>query len=650
MGAVLASIRPRTEPVDKRGPRFSSLPPEPDRPPNLLAIAASPRVCEQLDRALKPAGYAPEIVGSVQKFWRRIAEASPDLVLIPEDLEGVCGPELCGELRMRQSTRHLSIITVACHSCEEQFVIRSLRAGADDSVCLARPAEFGARVAAQLRNSRYRNMLRQVRSERDVLRVVATRDPLTRIPNRRALDRTMSDRVEQGSAFGLLFLDIDHFKSINDEYGHDIGDEVLKRIARYLERGTRSNDFCGRYGGEEFLVIVDGADEELAAKVGERHRRAISALTFGVRGPHRPVTLSVGVASYRPDAGLKLEEVMRNADKALYRAKGNGRNQIVVASQVIDSERVDAQVPLSVSLDDTSSAEAAPDNIEKALLAALSTKSASLPVLPEIATEALHIANDPDANLQKFASLVDHDPHIAARFISIANSVIYSRGFKTTTTSAAIVRVGLHGARDILFQVVYSASAVGLPRYQDAVTLSFRRSVLAGIAARRAARMLGSPFPYAYLAGLLHDIGEARVYRILASMPQALSDAQAEELVARYHCRAGVELAEAWSLPEEIVRACGSHHDPEDQSLPVRLVRLADAVVNQIMPPNRTEPNGIWYEPFGLKAQQAEKLVEEVTKASEEMSYVPPPTKPSAGSHASAKPPRRPSAGSIRMR
>jgi len=518
---------------------------------------------------------------------------------------------------MRQSTRHLAIVAVTPEEAPEALVVRALRAGADECVSLKRPGELAARIAVQLRNNRYRQMLRQLRSERDVLKVAATMDPLTRIPNRRALVRAMKERVQRGTPFGLLFLDIDRFKKINDEHGHDVGDQVLKRIAKYLERGIRSNDYCGRYGGEELLVLVHGADEPLAAKVAERHRRAISALRFAALGPDRRITVSVGVAAFDPDVSKDLDTVVKLADRALYQAKNSGRDQVVPSSDLPRESATMAEGHGLAGPDDDEH-----EDIEAALVRTLEAKRGSLPVLPEVATQALRIANDPDANLQRFAALVDRDPHIAARFISIANSVIYSRGIKTTTTNAAVVRVGLHGARDILFQVVYSASAMGLPRYQQAVGASFRRSVLAAVAARCAARLLGIRSLYAYLAGLLHDIGEARVYRVLATLPKPPNEDEAAKLVMQHHCRAGTELAEAWNLPDEIIYACSHHHDEDNDSTSVRLVRIADTAVDSFLSEESAAhgtADADWYQALGLQAHHAETLFEEIAKAHESL-------------------------------
>lgn len=218
---------------------------------------------------------------------------------------------------------------------------------------------------------------------------------------------------------------------------------------------------------------------------------------------------------------------------------------------------------------------------ERELVKRLRTGRAALPVLPQVAEAALRLANDPDARIHALAELVDTDPPIAARFMSVANSVAYWRGLLTSSTQSAIVRLGLANTRDLLFQVVYAASAGGLKRYQIQVQKSFKRSVVAAVAARTAARELGIESEYDYMSGLLHDIGEARIYRILDGLPNRVSDTKlVQDLVRRYHTAAGAEVAMAWKLPTEIVDACAAHHDPKAAAVPhVRLVMIADAVV-----------------------------------------------------------------------
>ncbi|RYZ04539.1 MAG: HDOD domain-containing protein [Myxococcales bacterium] len=221
--------------------------------------------------------------------------------------------------------------------------------------------------------------------------------------------------------------------------------------------------------------------------------------------------------------------------------------------------------------------------LERELVKRLKTGRAALPVLPAVAQSAIRLANDPDARITDLAGLVDTDPPIAARFMSVANSVIYFRGWVTSSTQSAIVRLGLASTRDLLFQVVYASTSGGLRRYQPAVQASFRRSVLAAHAARVISRELSIGSDYDYMSGLLHDIGESRIYRILDSIATPSTPALVDQLVEKYHESAGAEVAMAWKLPTEIVDACAAHHDPAAAATPhVRLVMIADCIVNAL--------------------------------------------------------------------
>lgn len=258
--------------------------------------------------------------------------------------------------------------------------------------------------------------------------------------------------------------------------------------------------------------------------------------------------------------------------------------------------------------------------LELELVRQLRTGRVALPVLPEVATSALRLANDPDARIDQLARLVDTDPPIAARFMSVANSVSYWRGLLTSSTQSAIVRLGLANSRDLLFQVVYAASASGLRKFQTEVHQSFRRSVVAAIAARIAARELGLPRDYDYMSGLLHDIGESRIYRIIDGLSAAPEPrTEIKRLVQKYHCVAGAEVAMDWKLPTEIVDACAAHHDSAALDNPsVRLVMIADAIVLSAEAADR----GAIFDPapfarFGIDAVQANSLLEKTQQGAE---------------------------------
>ena len=129
----------------------------------------------------------------------------------------------------------------------------------------------------------------------------------------------------------LLMLDVDHFKKVNDTYGHAAGDEVLRRVAAVLRGATRSNDACGRMGGEEFLLVLDGCDEQHAFDVGERVRRSVEALEFQSEGRTFRITVSAGVAQIGLGHFSLADDALRAADRALYESKAEGRNRIRIA-------------------------------------------------------------------------------------------------------------------------------------------------------------------------------------------------------------------------------------------------------------------------------------------------------------------------------
>ncbi|TVR88388.1 MAG: sensor domain-containing diguanylate cyclase [Trueperaceae bacterium] len=173
--------------------------------------------------------------------------------------------------------------------------------------------------------------VREHADERDVMAYLAIFDTLTRIPNRRGLDVRLAEefvRAERyGSALSVLLLDIDHFKAVNDEHGHDVGDAALRQVAHLLQEACRGPDFVGRWGGEEFMMILPETDTAAATDVASRVRARIADETFAsISG----LTVSIGVASFEP--GTTTDALFRRVDRALYAAKRNGRNRVEVAT------------------------------------------------------------------------------------------------------------------------------------------------------------------------------------------------------------------------------------------------------------------------------------------------------------------------------
>lgn len=173
-----------------------------------------------------------------------------------------------------------------------------------------------------------------LRSRLDVTTEEALRDPLTGAFNRLAYDRRAALEVARcqsdGGALSMIVCDIDHFKRINDQFGHAAGDKVLKEVVRLLQQQLRSSDFVGRYGGEEFVVLLSGAGEQAAIQIADKLRRSIKAAPFRSRGQRVPVTISCGVGSFTADDTL--EQVFERTDAALYEAKLQGRDRCVFAA------------------------------------------------------------------------------------------------------------------------------------------------------------------------------------------------------------------------------------------------------------------------------------------------------------------------------
>jgi diguanylate cyclase len=171
------------------------------------------------------------------------------------------------------------------------------------------------------------------REHLEVQRQKALIDPLTGLPNRAAWTERLEQEVnawhQRGNNLSLAMLDLDHFKRINDGYGHLAGDKVLKIIATVLRKHLRPNDFIARFGGEEFVLLVPNSSLSDALAVGETLRAAIEACPFHFKGEPVTITVSMGMAQFQP--GERSDLALKRADEALYRAKAAGRNQVQAA-------------------------------------------------------------------------------------------------------------------------------------------------------------------------------------------------------------------------------------------------------------------------------------------------------------------------------
>ncbi|MEO8877071.1 MAG: diguanylate cyclase [Polyangiaceae bacterium] len=530
--------------------------------PSVLIVEGLSGLGPKLREALEQAGCKVHMCADGQPAAGMVEMLMPDLVLIDADMSSGTGFELCGELRATDAARQIPIL-IASNDLSEQTVSRGLLCGADDVVAVDRRLmELQARVRVQLRNKRDRDRLMAMRLERDSYQIEARIDALTGIPNRRTFDARMTKMFRSESDFSLLFVDIDHFKKVNDQHGHDAGDKVLQAVAQCLYGAKRSSDTVARYGGEEFVIMLPSTDGDDAFAIAEEHRTSVEKLAVQPWLDSGKISISIGLA-VRERGDTDPARICRRADEALYEAKRSGRNRVM-------------RGPRSPKSDVT------PDKVEAFILKQLATGRAGLPLLPEAAQEALRLAEDPHTDVGKIGKLVDRDPSLAARFVALAGSAVYSGRVRPTNTTTALVRIGLHAARDLLLQVVFERVHEKLPLYGKEVAESFARSVRTAVAARMLAKRIAPTYDLAYLCGLLHDIGEARLYRILAELPEAqhLGDA-VSAIVQRHHEAAGAEVARVWKLPGDILTACEKHHDVpiERAPMPVRIVMGAAALV-----------------------------------------------------------------------
>ncbi len=183
----------------------------------------------------------------------------------------------------------------------------------------------------------FRQLVKKLAEARRLLETLATTDPLTGLSNRRQIMARLEEECERiqrgGIGLSCIMLDVDHFKQVNDTYGHQQGDEVLKMIASQARASLRAYDVVGRYGGEEFIVLLPETDLETAQAVAERLHLAIqaSAILKTATGQPQPTTVSLGLTQWR--SGDTVDTLIHRADEALYRAKANGRNRIEIVEQ-----------------------------------------------------------------------------------------------------------------------------------------------------------------------------------------------------------------------------------------------------------------------------------------------------------------------------
>ena len=309
---------------------------------SIVVVDDDAALLQTLTKYLSDAGHTVYPAKNGQEALRLVVERNPQLVLTDWQMPGMDGIALTKALRQTKMGRQLYIIMLG-GSADEDAQIRAFEAGADDyMVKSTRQTLIDARLRACTRVVQLQEEIR--RDKEDVrrymkdlgvanrkLQAAALTDPLTGLYNRRfcleRLDQEWAESVQTGKSLACLLIDIDHFKRVNDTYGHDVGDHVLVSTAGVLQSKLRASDVACRIGGEEFLVIGSSMDRETALACAERLRADVEAQTIKIAGTQLRVTLSIGV-SLRKSSMAASAELIKNADEAVYVAKANGRNQV----------------------------------------------------------------------------------------------------------------------------------------------------------------------------------------------------------------------------------------------------------------------------------------------------------------------------------
>jgi two-component system cell cycle response regulator len=304
--------------------------PNEDQVPRVLLIDENEESARSIAQMLGD-GAVLDVVADPHAAVFQAAEGAYECVVVSTAFETFDPLRLCSQLRSIDRTRSLPIILVAGEG-EDARIIRGLELGVNDYV--VRPIdrhELLARLRTQVRRKRYNDHLRT--SVTETIEMAVT-DALTGLHNRRYLDshlKTLFDRaVTRCRPLSVLMTDLDRFKSINDTFGHDGGDDVLREFAARLRKNVRGIDLACRFGGEEFVVVMPDTDAAIAKIVAERIRAEIerTPFTVGTDGRTVNVTISIGVSSLHHGSD-RIEDLMKRADVALYEAKSAGRNRVV---------------------------------------------------------------------------------------------------------------------------------------------------------------------------------------------------------------------------------------------------------------------------------------------------------------------------------
>lgn len=303
-----------------------------DRAQKILVVEDDAVTRARLAFLLRKNSYEVDVAEDGDAGWQQFQNGYYPIVLTDWSMPGLSGPELCERIRNYEGELYTYLILITGKT-EKSNIALGLEAGADDYV--TKPFDSGELIARLRTGRRILDLQASMREAQRKLQELASRDGLTGVLNRRALEERIAEAfsyfLRRGSPLSIAMLDLDHFKTINDTYGHQAGDDVLREAARRVSSMVREYDAVGRYGGEEFMVLLPDTPLDEASVIAERIRAAIGEESINTRdGGAIDATVSVGLATAGSGFRGNVNEVIESADAALYRAKRSGRNRVEV--------------------------------------------------------------------------------------------------------------------------------------------------------------------------------------------------------------------------------------------------------------------------------------------------------------------------------
>ena len=297
-----------------------------------------------LDATLRKWGYEVVIACDGKEAWEILQQPdAPSLAILDWMMPGMTGLAVCQLVRQHAREPYTYILLLTSKSLKEDLV-EGMESGADDYI--TKPFDQHELKVRLRAGTRLVELQSELLAAREALREQATKDSLTKLWNRSSLleilVRELARADRELRPVGVVLVDLDHFKNINDTYGHFAGDAVLREAAHRMQTAVRPYDGIGRYGGEEFLIILPGCDLQSACAQAERLRNQIAKEEFILPECAFTLTASFGVTSALPGQPATAEALIRKADEALYLAKKLGRNRVDIlpyCSEVVPDQR-----------------------------------------------------------------------------------------------------------------------------------------------------------------------------------------------------------------------------------------------------------------------------------------------------------------------